>query len=474
MRRRSKAGTPTNKTRRRKTATFKRRDGSKPAPARRPAASADKTRVARLARDLKEALRQQTATFEVLEVISGSTFDLQSVLNRLVASAMHLCNAHAANIWLLESGVLRLAASCGHSSEFKEFAAQNPITPGRGTVSGRVIIEGETVHIPDVLADPEFRGHGYQSRGNYRSHLGVPLLREAETIGAFALTRKEVMPYSEQQIALVQTFASQAVIAIANARLLEMEQKRTRELRELVTLLNRERENKLMNLEAMAASIGHEVRQPLSGIASNGNAALRFLAQMPPNLKEAQAALNRMVRDSHRASEVFDNIRTLFGTSDRGREPVDVNELVRGALRDLAEELKSHGVAIKVDLSAQLPPIPGHRGQLQEVFINLIHNAVEAMDAVEAGQRLLQIRSQRTGSDSVTVAVEDSGPGISATQLENIFNAFVTTKPQGMGLGLAICRMIIERHEGRLSAAPAQPRGSVFKVVLPVASPATA
>jgi signal transduction histidine kinase len=474
MRGRSKAGTRTNKTRRRKTVKFKRRHGPTPARRRKSGAAGEKTQVARLTRELKEALRQQTATAKVLEVISSSTFDLQAVLDRLVESAMQLCNANAANIWLLEGGVLKLAASCGHSSEFKEFAKQHPIRPGRSTVSGRVVAEGKTVHVADVLADPEFRGYGYQSRGNYRSHLGVPLLRETGAIGAFALTRTNVTPYSEKQIALVQTFAHQAVIAIANARLLESEQKRIRELRELVALLNRERENKLMNLEAMAASIGHEVRQPLSGIASNGNAALRFLAQVPPNLEEAQSALNRIVRDSHRASQVFDNIRALFGTSDRGQEQIDVNELVRGALQILGEELTAHAVTTRVDLTSQMPPISGHKGQLQEVFINLIHNAIEAMDAVEDGRRALQVRTEHDGSNSITVAVEDSGPGISSAQLESIFNAFVTTKPQGMGLGLAICRMIIERHDGRLSAAPAHPHGSVFRVVLPAAKSAVA
>jgi signal transduction histidine kinase len=467
MRGRSKAGTQTNKTRRRKTGMFKRRPGPNLARRSKSGAGGEKARVARLTRELKEALQQQTATTKVLEVISSSTFDLQAVLDRLVESAMHLCNADAANIWLVDGGVLKLAASCGHSSEFKEFAKQHPIRPGRGTVSGRVVADGKTVHVADVLADPEFRGYGYQSRGNYRSHLGVPLLREAGAIGAFALTRTEVMPYSERQIALVQTFAHQAVIAIANARLLESEQKRTRELRDLVTLLNRERENKLMNLEAMAASIGHEVRQPLSGIVSNGNAALRFLTQATPNLEEAQSALNRIVRDSHRASEVFDNIRALFGTSDRGQEQIDVNELVRGALQILGEELTAHAVTTQVDLTSQMPPICGRKGQLQEVFINLIHNAIEAMDAIEDGGRLLQVTTEHDGSGSITVAVADSGPGINSAQLESIFNPFVTTKPHGMGLGLAICRMIVERHDGRLSAAPARPRGSVFRVVLP-------
>ena len=170
--------------------------------------------------DLSELLKQQTATADVLKLISHSTFDLQVVLNTLVESAMHLCDADAANIWRPDGEVLRLAASCGHSDEFKEFAKQNPIIPGRGMVSGRAFLEGKTVHIPDVLADREFTGIEYQSRGNYRSSLGVPLLREGETIGVFVLARSDVRPYAKKQIEVVTTFADQAVIAIENMRLL--------------------------------------------------------------------------------------------------------------------------------------------------------------------------------------------------------------------------------------------------------------
>ena len=175
---------------------------------------------ARLLNELRESLQQQTATADVLKVISGSTFELQTVLNTLVEFAMHLCEADAATIWRPDGDVFKLAALRSLSPEFEEFARQNPIAPGRGTVTARVALEGKVVHIPDVLADPDFAGNEYIKRGDFRSALGVPLLREGETIGVFVLVRRNVRPYTEKQIELVTTFADQAVIAIENMRLL--------------------------------------------------------------------------------------------------------------------------------------------------------------------------------------------------------------------------------------------------------------
>ena len=187
----------------------------------------------RLLSELRESLQQQTATADVLKVISGSAFELQMVFNTLVGSAMHLCEAEAATIWRPDGNVFKLSAHCGFSREFEEFCRQNPIAPGgRGTITARVAFEGKIVHVPDVLADPQFVGSEYQKHGNFRSALGIPLLRKGETIGVFVLTRSDVRPYTEKQIELVKTFADQAVIAIENARLFNEVQARTRELSE--------------------------------------------------------------------------------------------------------------------------------------------------------------------------------------------------------------------------------------------------
>ena len=154
----------------------------------------------------------------------------------------------------------------------------------------------------------------------------------------------------------------------------------------------------------------------------------------PPDLEEARSALNRIVTASHHASEVFDNLRALFGNTDQRKEPLDVNELVLGALRVLRGELDDHGVTPRTELASELPPVMGHRGQLQEVLLNLARNAIEAMDAIEEGSRVLRVRTQYDNHDAITVAVEDTGLGIDPEKLDGIFDVFVTTKAQGMGL----------------------------------------
>jgi signal transduction histidine kinase len=234
--------------------------------------------------------------------------------------------------------------------------------------------------------------------------------------------------------------------------------------------VERERNNKLLNVEAIAAAISHEIKQPLTAIAANGSAALALLGKAPPDLQEARASLSDILEDSQRINGALGGIRSMVRKFEHDQEPVDVNEIARELLRSMQSELTDHGVAIRTALAAELPPVRGNRQQLHQVILNLIHNAVEAMDAPSDRSRVLEIRTELRGRDALALAVRDSGQGIDPQRLDGIFDVFVTTKADGMGLGLAICRTIIERHGGRLTAASDGKSGASFEIILPVAA----
>jgi signal transduction histidine kinase len=234
-------------------------------------------------------------------------------------------------------------------------------------------------------------------------------------------------------------------------------------------MLERERDNKLMSAEAMTGAIAHEVRQPLAGIVANAGAALRWLGRSPPDHDEVRAALNRIQSEGHRTSEVFDAIRALFRKGDQGRQRIAVNEIIVEVLQSLRGELKDHEVETRPKLT-ELPLVDGHRGQLRQVIFNLVHNALEAMDTTSDRRRVLRVTTELRGRDAISVAVEDSGPGIDPKQLDGVFGAFVTGKSHGMGLGLAICRMIIEYHGGQLTASSDGKNGALFQFTLPIGS----
>jgi PAS domain S-box-containing protein len=222
-------------------------------------------------------------------------------------------------------------------------------------------------------------------------------------------------------------------------------------------------------MSEMTASIAHEINQPLSAILTNGQAGLRWLAQTTPNFDEVRKALKRIVDDGQRAGEVISGIRAMFGQTRREKEAVRINDLICDVLALVHANLESQHVALQMELSSGIPEIAADRVQLKQVLLNLCNNAVEAMGSVSERARVLSVKSQALEPDDILILVGDSGEGIDPKNSGRIFDAFFTTKASGMGMGLAICRSIIEAHGGRLWATPGTVHGTVFYVTLPTA-----
>jgi PAS domain S-box-containing protein len=225
---------------------------------------------------------------------------------------------------------------------------------------------------------------------------------------------------------------------------------------------------RLTTVGAMAASIAHELNQPLASIVTNGNAGFRWLDCSEPNLEEARSAFERIVNEGHRAAQIIAGVRAMFRKESSERLPVAINELVCDVISTSLSEIKSRRVSLALELLDDLPPVLADRVQLQQVLLNLFTNAVDAMVSVVNRPRMLGVRCERL-EDWVLISVQDSGTGIHPEHAERMFDAFFTTKPNGIGLGLHICRSIVESHGGRLSVSPVDPHGSVFQVTLPAA-----
>jgi C4-dicarboxylate-specific signal transduction histidine kinase len=225
--------------------------------------------------------------------------------------------------------------------------------------------------------------------------------------------------------------------------------------------------NRVATLGQLSASIAHEVSQPISAVATNAHAALRWLGAQPPDLEEVRQALSRIVKDGNRASDVFGRIRGLIKKAPPRMDGLEINETILEVIALTRGEAVKNGVSVQAQLAEGLPLIQGDRVQLQQVILNLIMNAVEAMSGISEGSRELLISTAKTESGGVLVAVRDSGPGLAPASLERLFDAFYTTKPGGLGMGLSICRSAIEAHGGRLWAAANVPQGAIFQFTLP-------
>jgi C4-dicarboxylate-specific signal transduction histidine kinase len=230
--------------------------------------------------------------------------------------------------------------------------------------------------------------------------------------------------------------------------------------------------NRLAIVGQLTASIAHEVKQPIAATIANATAGLRWLDGRSPNLEEVRQALTRIVRDGNRSTEVIDRVRALIKRAPPRREPLEVNGAIREVIELTRGEAVKNGVSVQVELANGLPLVQGDRVELQQVLLNLVVNAVEAMSGTNEGTRRLLINSTNAESGGVCVSVVDSGPGLAPGTIDRLFEAFYTTKPGGLGLGLCICRSIIEAHGGQLWASANITRGTTFQFTVP-ADPTT-
>jgi signal transduction histidine kinase len=426
----------------------------------------------RLLNELRESLKQQTATADVLKIISRSTFDLKSVLNTLLESAARLCEADVASVPRLSGTIFDQVASYGYSPRFHEFMQSNPILPGRDTAAGRAVAERKTIQIPDVLADPDYddryRTEG-QKVGGFRTLLGVPLMREGAAIGALVLGRSAPRLFTEKQIELVQTFADQAVIAIENVRLFDEIQEKSRQLEEAS-----------QHKSQFLANMSHELRTPLNAIL--GYTELMADGAYGEPSEKMIGILKRLEANGRHLLGLINDVLDL-SKIEAGQLVLelsdyciqDIAQTVRSTLEPLAADKK---LAFKVEMAPQLPSGHGDGRRLTQVLINLVGNAIKFTDAGEVA-----IKAE-ANNGWFHVSVRDTGPGISAADQAKLFQEFqqadnaITRKKGGTGLGLAISKRIIEMHGGRIWVESQPGHGSTFTFTLPViverqAEPAT-
>jgi signal transduction histidine kinase len=408
-----------------------------------------------------ELIEQQTAISEVLRAIANSPHDLQPIFDAILDSATRLCRADAGSLRLSEESGLRLAALRGDPFLVNRLRSSLPVVAEKGSLLSRIATRRLPTHIPDFTAVEGDRQDDYwiaAVNAGLRTGLNVPLLNDNEIVGLITLGRTRIQPFSDKQISLFSDFAAQASIALESTR-------RERQYREMQSELAHA--NRVATIGQLTASIAHEVKQPIAAARNNAVAGLRFLNKSPPDVAEVREALTCIVGDSDRASDVVDRIGSLVKKAPPQKEVVDLNAVIQEVTALTRSEAFKTGVMVSTQLAAELPRIQCDRVQLQQVMLNLIVNAIQSMSGVEDGNREVHISTTRIDPEGVCVAVRDTGHGLRPESLPRLFEPFYTTKPDGMGMGLSICRSIIEAHGGRLWATSCEPRGALFQFTIP-------
>jgi signal transduction histidine kinase len=451
-------------------------------------------------RDLTDSLQQQTATADVLKIISRSAFDLPTVLDALIETATRMSDADQGAITREIDGAFFRAASYGYSSALSDFIRSTPVQMDRGSIVGRALVEGQIVQIPDIRADPEYTFSPSLDSGDFRTALGVPMLREGVPIGVLSLTRKDVRSFTDKQIELATTFADQAAIAIENVRLFKSVEARTRELAKSLDDLRTTQDRlvqtqKLASLGQLTAGIAHEMKNPLNFINNFSGLSTELLNELEENLADVtlnekrrseitelmdtlRGNLDKVVQHGKRADAIVKNMLLHSREGSSEYRAVDINAIVEESLNLAWHGARAEKQGFEITLNRALDPSAGEvhvfPQDITRALLNVISNgfyaAAKRRAATTGDHEPTIAASTKSLGDRVEIRIRDNGTGIAADVKAKIFDPFFTTKPtgEGTGLGLSISHdIIVKQHAGSIEVNTQPGEFTEITIILP-------